>query len=268
MLKRTLAFAAAFIVTASTAQFAQPGQQTAPRYQTPPKEIVAAFDAPLLPQAILSPAKQVIALVYRRNYPTIAELSQPILRLAGARVNPKTNGPQRTANIFAITVKKIADGGEAKVTVPPQANLSNLHFSPDGSHLSFLNTKENGIELWVAETATGRAKLVSGSDRLNATAGDPCDWLHDNATLVCELVPADRGPVPAEPAVPPGPNIIENSGKAAPAPTFEDMIKTAHDEDLFEYYFTSQLGAFNAASGAKTLIGRPAIFSSVTPSPS
>ena len=52
MLKRTLAFAAAFIVTASTAQFAQTGQQTAPRYLTPPKEIVEAFDAPLLPQAI------------------------------------------------------------------------------------------------------------------------------------------------------------------------------------------------------------------------
>src|SRR5207253_7193633 len=147
MLKRTLAFAAAFIVTTSTAQFAQTGQQTAPRYLTPPKEIVEAFDAPLLPQAILSPSKQVIALAYRRNYPTIAELSQPILRLAGARVNPKTNGPQRTANIFAITVRKISDGKEVKVTVPPQANLSNIHFSPDSAQLSFLNTRPNGIEL-------------------------------------------------------------------------------------------------------------------------
>ena len=268
MLKRAIAFAAVFVLSAATVQFAQPRPQPVARqYLMPPREIVAAFDAPVLPTAILSPSKQVMALSYRRNYPTIAELSQPILRLAGLRVNPKTNGPQRTSNIFAITIKKISDGSEMKVAVPAQANLSNIHFSPDGSHLSFLNTKENGIELWVADTATGRVKLVSGADRLNATAGDPCDWLHDNATLVCELVPADRGPVPAEPAVPPGPNIIENSGKAAPAPTFEDMIKTAHDEDLFEYYFTSQLAAFNAASGTKTLIGRPAIFSSVTPSP-
>src|SRR6266852_1997337 len=147
MLKRTLAFAAAFIITATTAQFGQ----TAPRYLMPPKEIVEAFDAPLLPTAILSPSKQVMALVYRRNYPTIAELAQPILRLAGARVNPKTNGPQRTANVFAITLRKISDGSEVKVAVPPQANLSNVRFSPDGSHLSFLNTKENGIELWIAD---------------------------------------------------------------------------------------------------------------------
>ena len=268
MLKRTFAFAAAFIVTTSTIQFAQTRQPLPPpRYQMPPREIVDAFDAPSLPLASLSPSKQVIALVYRRNYPTIAELSQPMLRLAGARVNPKTNGPHRTANIYAITFKKIADGGEVKVTVPPQANLSNVHFSADGSHLSFLNTKDNGIELWIADVATGKAKMVSGTDRLNATTGDPCDWLHDNVTLICELVPNGRGPAPAEPSVPMGPNVIENYGKAAPAPTFEDMIKTAHDEALLEYYFTSQMVAINVTSGGKTPIGRPAIFGSVTPSP-
>jgi dipeptidyl aminopeptidase/acylaminoacyl peptidase len=209
-----------------------------------------------------------MALTFRKAYPTIAELSQPMLRLAGARVNPRNNGPQRAAEIYAITLKKIADGSQVKVMVPPQANLLNVRFSPDGSHLSFQNRKDDRIELWVADTATGRAKLVSGSDRLNATTGDPCDWLHDNTTLICELVPAGRGPAPQEPSVPTGPNIQETSGKAAPAATYEDMIKTAHDEALFEYYFTSQLAAINVVSGSKTLIGRPAIFESVTPSPS
>ena len=267
MHKRKFAFVTLLIITAAATGFAQT-PAAPPRYLMPPKEIVEAFDVQPLPAAMLSPTKQVIALTSRRVYPTIAELSQPVLRLAGARANPKTNGPQRTTNIFAITLKKIADGSEVKVTVPPQANLSNLHFSPDGLHLSFLNTKDNGIELWVADTATGRAKLLSGTDRLNATTGDPCDWLHDNATLICELVPAGRGPAPQEPTVPMGPNIQETSGKAAPAATYEDMIKTAHDEALFEYYFSSQLAAINIVSGSKTLIGRPAIFESVTPSPS
>jgi dipeptidyl aminopeptidase/acylaminoacyl peptidase len=254
------------IITASAMQFAQTTDTT--RYQLPPKEIVAAFDAPPLPQAILSPSKQVMALVWRRPYPTIAELAQPMLRLAGARINPKNNGPQRATQIYAITFKKIADGSEIKVMVPPKANLSDVRFSPDGSHLSFQNRKDDRIELWVADTATGRAKLLSGTDRLNAAMGDPCDWLEDNATLVCELVPAGRGPAPSAPTVPMGPNIQENYGKAAPAATFEDMLKTAHDEALFEYYFTSQLAAINVNSGRKTLIGRPAIFGAVTPSPS
>jgi len=264
--KRNFLFAVALIITAASAQFAQTPDTA--RYQLPPKEIVAAFDAPPLPQAILSPSKQVMALTLRRPYPTIAELAQPMLRLAGARINPKNNGPQRASEIYAITFKKIVDGSEVKVTVPPGANLSNVRFSPDGSRLSFLNRKDDRVELWVAETATGRAKLLSGTDRLNATMGDPCDWLEDNTTLVCELVPAGRGPAPQAPTVPMGPNIQENNGKAAPAATFEDMLKTAHDEALFEYYFTSQLAAINVTSGRKTLIGRPAIFGVVSPSPS
>src|ERR1051325_7159886 len=254
------------LVASAATTFAQ--TTDTPRYQTPPKEIVEAFDAPPLPAAILSPSKQVIALTYRRAYPTIAELSQPILRLAGERVNPNTNGPQRTANIYAITIKDISAGSETKVTVPTQANLSNVHFSPDGTRLSCLNTKPNGIELWIADVATGHAKLVSGADRLNATTGDPCDWLHDNKTLICLLVVATRGAAPAAPAVPTGPNIQENSGKAAPAPTYEDMIKTAHDETLFEYYFTSQIAAIDALTGRKEAIGKPAIFDNVSPSPS
>src|SRR5437868_7157289 len=266
MRKLRFLFAAAFVLAAASLQFAQ--TPSGPRYMKPPKEVVDAFDAPPLPAAILSPSKQVIALTYRRAYPTIAELSQPMLRLAGARVNPRTNGPQRTANIYAITLRKISDGAETKVMVPPQANLSNIHFSPDGAHISFLNTKPTGIELWLADTATGRARLVSGVDRLNATTGDPCDWLHDNKTLICQFVPNGRGPAPAEPMVPTGPNIQENVGKAAPAPTFEDMLKTAHDDDLFAYYFTSQIAAIDSTNGRKTLIGKPGIFDSVTPSPS
>jgi len=263
--KTNFAFATLLIVAAASIGLGQTPEGS--RYLLPPKEIVDAFDAPPLPQAILSPSKQVMALTFRKAYPTIAELSQPMLRLAGARVNPRNNGPHRAAEIYAITLKKIADGSEVKVMVPPQADLLNVRFSPDGSRLSFQNRRDDRIELWVADTMTGRAKLVSGSDRLNASSGDPCDWLNDNATLICELVPASRGPAPQESTVPTGPNIQETSGKAAPAATYEDMIKTAHDEALFEYYFTSQLAAISVTSGSKTLIGRPAIFESVTPSP-
>jgi dipeptidyl aminopeptidase/acylaminoacyl peptidase len=258
----------------SAGVFAQvPSAADPPRYVQPPPNIVQVFDAELLPQTLVSPNRQLLALTKARAYPTIAELSQPMLRLAGMRVNSKTNGPFRASGlpgtgIYAITLKKIDGGGEVAVTMPPQARVSHVKFSPDGSRIAFLHTKDTGIELWIADTATGSAKaIVSGTDRINATAGDPCDWVKDNATLVCELVPAGRGPAPAEPTVPAGPNVSENYGKAAPAPTFEDLLKTAHDDALFEYYFTSQLTAVTATTGAKTPIGRAAILNSVTPSP-
>jgi dipeptidyl aminopeptidase/acylaminoacyl peptidase len=263
---------ALFLAPALVAQV--PTSSDPPRYVLPPKAIVEAFDAEPLPQTLISPSKHAMALTKARSYPTIAELSQPMLRLAGSRVNPKTNGPHRASGlpgtgIYSITLKRIADGAEATVTMPPQARISHVKFSPDGSRLSFLQTKDDAIELWVADAATGAAKaIVAGTDRINATVGDPCDWLRDNQTLVCELVPPGRGRAPVEPTVPAGPNVQENYGRAAPAPTYEDLLKTAYDDELFSYYFTSQLAAVNAATGARTLIGKPAIFGGVAPSPS
>jgi len=252
--------------------FAQmPSASDPPKYVLPPPNIVEVFDAEPLPQMLVSPNRQVLALLKARPHPTIAELSQPMLRLAGLRINPKTNGPHRSVGlpgtgIYAITLKKIADGSEVNVTVPAQARVSNVKFSPDGSRLAFLNTRDAAIELWVADAASGAAKAVT-ADRINAAAGDPCDWLNDNATLICTAVPASRGAEPAASPVPPGPNVQENSGKAAPAPTYEDLLKTAHDDSLFEYYFTSQLLAINSVTGTKAAIGRAAILTNVAPSP-
>src|SRR5262245_57020623 len=240
------------------------------KYQVPSSQIVSTFDAPPLPNVVVSPTRQFLALTMRKGSPSLAELARPTLRLAGARVDPKNNGPHRTATNgggYAITLKRIADGREIPVTVPPQASVSNVHFSPDGSRVSFTNTGDASIELWIADATTGQARKVSGIDRLNAANGDPCDWLHDSVTVICQLVPPDRGQVPAEPVIPAGPNVLENHGKAAPAPTYEDMIRTRHDEALFEYYFSSQLAIIDTATGRRTTIGRPAVFDTVNPSP-
>jgi hypothetical protein len=86
-----------------------PTASDAPKYALPPQAIVDLFDAEFLPQTSLSPGKQVVAVMKARAYPTIAELSQPMLRLAGSRVNPKTNGPHRASGlpgtgIYSITM--------------------------------------------------------------------------------------------------------------------------------------------------------------------
>src|SRR5471032_1784559 len=149
---RVLVLSALIAAPAVLAQV--PAASDPPKYVLPPKAIVDAFDAEPLPQTMLSPNKQVLALTKARAYPTIAELSQPMLRLAGSRVNPKTNGPHRASGlpgtgIYAITLKKIADGSEVNVTVPPQARISHVKFSPDGSRLAFLNTADDAVELWI-----------------------------------------------------------------------------------------------------------------------
>src|SRR5439155_23216386 len=157
--------------------------QESQKYLLPPQNIIDVFDAEPPALISLSPNKQQMALTKARAYPTIAELSQPMLRLAGARVNPRSNGPHRASGlpgtgVYSIVLKKIERGAEVNVTMPPQARISHVKFSPDGSHIAFLQTKDTGIELWIADGLTGSAKaIVTGTDRINATAGDPCDWL-------------------------------------------------------------------------------------------
>ena len=236
-----------------------------PTYRLPPQVVVDILDAPPTPMVIVSPTRQAVAVVGRKSMPSIAEMAEPMLRLAGNRVNPKTNGAFTTTSMTSITLKGFGGGSDVKVTTPPEAKIGNVSFSDNGRFLAFTVTRDAGIELWMADTGTGQAKAITAAT-LNGTGGAPCRWLDDSSAMLCEFVPEGRGPAPAAPAVPSGPRIQETSGRAAPAPTFQDLLTSAYDEKLYEYYFTSQL-ALVAPSGKRTPVGKPAIFATASVSP-
>src|SRR5262245_47010853 len=80
--------------------------QTGPTtYLVPPKAIVDVLDAPPPSGVVVSPTRDVMALLPRRSMPSIAELAQPMLSLAGTRVNPVTNGPHRAPLGTGITLR-------------------------------------------------------------------------------------------------------------------------------------------------------------------
>ena len=253
-------------VTASTWLAAQAQPPAASGYQLPPKAIVDILDAAPPPTAELSPTRDVLALLERASMPSIAELAQPVLRIAGRRINPRTNGPHRAQLSRAISLKSIVDGTEKKVPVPPNAMLSWIGFSADGKRFAFTHQRDNGIELWIGDSASGQAKAVTPAG-LNASLSAPCEWVGDGASLLCAFVPPGRGTAPATPTVPSGPNIQENRAKTAPVRTYQDLLASAHDEALFDFYATSQLAFVDAASGQRTPLGTPAVFETMSPSP-
>ena len=241
--------------------------QEAGGYLTPPAEIVDILDAPPTPQALVSPSRDTVALLARPAMPSIAEVARPMLRLAGIRLNPRTNGPHTTGGLNRITVKRREDGTEHAFDAPRETTLGDVEYSPDGSHLLFTLTRYNGIEAWVMETATGQVRPLSDTS-INAAWGNPCDWLDEGTTVLCRFKASARGAPPAPPQVPAGPNIQEHEGGAAPIRTFQDLLQNAHDEALFEYYFTSQIGTIALATGRRTAIGRPGLYERVSASPS
>jgi dipeptidyl aminopeptidase/acylaminoacyl peptidase len=253
------------VLFAASSTLVGQSQPAATGYLVPPKAIVDILDAPPPPTVEISPARDVIALVERSSMPSIAELSQPMYRLAGVRINPRTNGPHRAQLARAITLKAIADGAERTVTLPPNPRLSWIGFSADGKRFAFTQQRDTGIELWIGDTATGQAKSITTA-QLNATLGTPCEWVGNGGSMLCEFVSPNRGTPPAM-GVPTGPNIQEHRGGLAPVRTYQDLLESAHDEALFEYYATSQLAFVDVATGQRTPVGTPAVFAQAAPSP-
>lgn len=235
-------------------------------YQKPPKEILDLLNAPVTPLVSISPTNDRILLIEPVRYPPIKDMSQPMLRLAGVRINPAINGPFMAPRYVSLTIKTIATGKEVKVQLPPDSFSGNLTWSPNGQKIAFSNTHATGIDLWVADVATGAAKRLSPL-RLNAAVGSPITWMPDGKTLVVKTVPANRGKAPEESRVPVGPTVQESYGRQAPTMTYQDMLKNPHDEALFEYYGTSQLALVDINTGAASLVGKPAIYVQSTPSP-
>lgn len=226
-------------------------------YKKPPQNILDVLNAPLPPTTSVNPSRDYMLMANQLRYPPIADLAQPMLRLAGLRINPATNAPHRAPYYIGLSLKRISDAAEIKVALPPNAKITLPRWSPDGKSFAFANTISNGVELWIGDTATGKIRKISGAI-VNTTFGEPIQWV-GNGRLLVQLVVANRGAAPAKPAVPAGPDVQETSGNARPVPTYEDMLTSAHGEALFEFYTTSQLAFVDVVAGKVTPVGKPAI---------
>ncbi|HEY7476491.1 MAG TPA: prolyl oligopeptidase family serine peptidase [Vicinamibacterales bacterium] len=229
-------------------------------YLTPPKVIADIMDAEPLPTVSLSPDRTVMLLAHRRSMPTIAEVAAPFLGLAGARVNPRTNGARVLGGTIALTFKDVATGTERKIALPAGGSFT-ASFSRDSKKVAITHTTDTGIRLLLADVASGSVRtLIDGG--VNGLAGG-CSWLDDSNGMLCRLIPDGRGAAPQDPGIPTGPNVQENLGGTAPGRTYQDLLTSAHEERLYDYYYTSQ-PAFVTLDGRKTTVGPPAVYASLS----
>jgi dipeptidyl aminopeptidase/acylaminoacyl peptidase len=250
-----------------TSQAQQAPQEEQPilhGYQKAPQPISDILSARPTPLVQVSPNGKWLLASDRLANPPIADLAQPMLRLAGLRINPAINGRHHPPRIVHLRLYYALGNEQADVTVPRNAYLSIPEWSPDSQHFAFTNTTANGIELWVGQIGTYTAAAVP-KVKISAILGDDVQWMPDGKTLLVQTVPATRGNPPAEPKSPEGPIIQESDGKRAPVRTYEDLLQNVHDEDLFDYYATTQLALIK--NGVVTPVGKPGIFARVDPSP-
>jgi len=246
---KKLASIFAFCVFCSSA-FAQ-------SYKQPPKAIEDVLNAPAIPATSVSPTRDKIGLLEPLRYPPISELAEPMLRLAGSRINPRTNGQHRQPYSVSATLKNVSDGKETKVAFPAGAKLISPQWSPDGKYIAVGNITPAGIELWFVDTNTAKAAKVKNVYVNTAFGG--LSW-EDSRTVSVTIVPAKRGIAPAyQDITPTEPNIQETSGRGGAIATVQDLLRSPNDEKLYEYYATSQLALIDV-DGKVREIGTPAIY--------
>ena len=260
---RNLAFILVFLSGSFVSLTAQEG---ADRYQLPAAELVALVDAAPTPGVSLSPDETMLLINESASLKSIAEVAAPELRLAGMRINPRTNGPSRARVTTTGMLLQVIDGESHRVTgLPANPRIRNTIWAPDGNHIAFTNETEDATQLWLVDVQSAVARRIP-SVQINDVFGESVSWVSDSQSLVVLAVPRSRGVAPATPIVPTGPVVQENQGEAAPAWTYQDLLKNRHDEELFEFYGLSQV-AVVSLDGNVTPSGEPELIRSAHPSP-
>jgi dipeptidyl aminopeptidase/acylaminoacyl peptidase len=238
--------------------------QDAMSYQVPPKEMADLLLAKLTPTVSLDSKAEWLVLADHSSYPSVAELAMPELRIAGLRINPENFAPSRQNYISNFSLKRLKSGQTyAVIGLPQPLRAGNMTWSPDEKKILFTQTNPKGVDLYVIDIASKKAMKINKSS-LNVVLGSGIEWL-DDQTVLYRTVIKPVSMAPQKPLMPKGPTIQENLGKAAPSATFEDLIKSPYDEQLFEFYATSQ--QMENRGGVETPIGKPAIYENLSLSP-
>lgn len=248
------------------------------KYRVPPSEIRDIVDAPPLPALSFSPLRDKILFLKRRSLPPLAELARPEEKLAGIRIDGKCNTRSRMSFYTGIGIHQLMPDGSLGPEIevrgfPDGAKINFVSWSNDGQRLAFSvrveeeESSSSKLRVWVADVETGTARpLFQSQDIYLNAVFDNYVWV-DNSTLLVCTIPSSRGDPPKKPLVPPGPKIQSNEQKTViQVRTFQDLLKDEYDEDLFDYYATSQL-VLASLDGTVTEIGTPAVYTSMDPSP-
>ena len=233
-------------------------------YRLPPQVVVDLIDAAPEPAVRISPDGDWMLLIERDAMPGIDDVSRPMLRLAGVRIDPVANSRFRTSFDRGLSLRKTAGGEPIEIPLADDAKLAATSWCHDSKSLAFVVVTKHGSELWI--TTVGAPKSPRRlTDRLSTVMGG-FQWLPDGNAILCRLVPESRGDEPTQPNFPVGPNIQHSSGNTSPTRTYQDLLSNPHDEALFEHYATNQLAAIDLDANIH-LIAKPALFAGASASP-
>jgi dipeptidyl aminopeptidase/acylaminoacyl peptidase len=251
--------------TVPIAEAADGTPQSTTGWRTPPEAVMNVLHAPQLPRVWTAPAGEHLLLADPVVYPPLAELAGPMHVLAGMRVDPKVNNIHGRHGATSPRLVKITGGGETPLDLPENAEILDVAWTADGQRFALTVRHADHLGLWTGSVAGDVKKIEKVA--INPLLGAGVRWLADQKRLFVRRIPK-RGAPPAPPAIPAGPEILEGKGASARS-TYEarNLLETAHDDALFDYYATSELVVVDPEKGTVTPLGEPAVYTTADFSP-
>lgn len=239
-------------------------------YQHPPQVIEDLVVGKSTPTVRTNSKGSVLLILENNPMPTVADLAEPEIRVAGMRINPKTNSLSRIR--FATNIKILFIDTKAEVEVkkmPKNPLISNIKWSPDETKFAFTNNVTDGIsdgvELWYVDMETVEAHRIE-KIKVNSIFDSPYDWLNEGKNIVVLTVPPRMNP-PTQFNIVKGPVVQESNGQKSPSRTYQDLLKSAYDQAVFDYYAESQVVKVDIVKGKLLKIGKVAVHKSISVSP-
>ena len=263
-------FAAPVLVQAqNTAQV--PETITKEAWLMPPAEVASVVLAPRYLNVSLnnpSPSRKQFMRLVTESMPTQAQFAKPHYYLGGVQIDWKANRARSltTRGSSRIELLSPEDGKTITIAAPEGATIAAAQWSPNGAQVAYLVNFDDATHLYVAESATGKTKRISKTPLLATHVTQP-EWGANRLFVVA--IPDGRGAPPVAPSVPTTPQVRMTTPSKNPQRTYNPggLLEWPIDQDRLEYYSTGQLVAIDAASGAVTKVGAPAMITAIDASP-
>lgn len=236
-------------------------------WQLPPQEVVDIIDAAPEPVVGLSPDSKWMLFADLDAMPDISDIARRRLRLAGLRIDPQANGRFQTSWYRGISVRKTdADANDRgrRLELGDDVRIGWTRWSHDSKKFLFTQVTDAGTTLSVCFVESGEVRKLHSN--ISTVMQSPL-WMPDANHVMLLAVPESRGQEPEPPIAPAGPSIQESSGNKSPTRTYQDLLKTPHDEALFAHYTTTDLMVVNLEGKVVHKFSQPGIYFGANPSP-
>jgi dipeptidyl aminopeptidase/acylaminoacyl peptidase len=236
-------------------------------FKLPPKSILDVFDAPD-PQLItlIEGTDKAIEYTYQR-YESLESLSSEKLSLAGQIIIPRLHSEKMNYPRIYLKLVDLNTLERKSINDPEDTRIIKWEISPDRNYLAYLAQKKNGIYLRVVDL--GKAEVIFRDEKKVNMALENLliKWSVDSKHLIIPRIHFRNDPIPEKQVSDIMPKTEESFDKTSPLRTYSNLLETAFDMKLFEYFFTSRFVMLDFITGNETPLGEAGIYRTFSQSP-